>query len=112
MSEFAVRGLQFAAEKPCFYSCEPRTANCLLRREALSEPLPAAPVVALQRRRFERELRRTDDETRLEHERERVAEVAGLERRGRGCLAGGGVRAVRGHAVVQTRAAGHEPFRL
>src|SRR5439155_5121578 len=55
-------------------------------REVFGETLPTFPVVPLQLRATEGELRRTEDDARLEHECKRVAEEARIEVRVAGLL--------------------------
>jgi hypothetical protein len=84
----------------------------LIRTEVLLQVAPALPVVALQLRRIERRRGRTQHETRLEHECQRLAEELRLQAGGRSAIIGRGIRSMRRHAVVQAAAAGREALCL
>src|ERR1700723_663859 len=76
------------------------------------EPLPALVIFVLQYFRLESEASRTDDQTRLKHEGQRILYVVGGEVSRRRSAVRFGVGAVAGHAVVQTGAAREESFRF
>src|SRR5215472_12803830 len=90
----------------------PNQGSSLLLLEQLLKPGPAGIVITLQGRGFEREASRTDHQARLEHEGEGVRDFLRLQFGGRSSLEGGVVGAVRGHAIVQRRAARDKAFRL
>ena len=80
--------------------------------KVLLEALPAFEVVMLKLRGFDGIARQPHREPALEHERHSVLDLVRLERHLGGPLPGLGVRAVRGHAIVQAGAARQEAFRL
>src|ERR1019366_3619290 len=80
--------------------------------ELFSQSLPALKVLMIKLRGLERKLRRLAHKTSLEHERQSVVQIDGLQlgcTRSRKCFRVGPVTR---HAIVQTGAARHEPFRL
>ena len=83
-----------------------------LRCEAFMKVLPAFKILLIELRRFESEFGWPANEARLEHERQRVGEIRGLQIGRDGLLIGDGIRSVARHAIVQAGASGNKPFGL
>src|ERR1700733_8978387 len=76
------------------------------------QSLPAFIVFMLKYLFFQRIASWANGHARLEHERERVCDLAWREFGVAGALKGFGIRAVAGHAVMQARSAGQKALGL